>query len=412
MKKLIAVIIFTLTLTGTVYASVWDDVTGYASGAWDYVTGFFTGDSKDKEVKKNEDTLPDYIASDWKELSENLTDALALREKNETLPDKTWLPFTEDKESNSAKINALLDRALIILSDSGAGNARRKAIQLKAKINSLRSEIDTMRNQRINAPESTYLFWRLTKGKADGKIAELENELSRTEAELKSLTSRLTAELKATGLELTSSQADILLNSVTGDDILNNTIIFDNVKAVVTKLEELSQNDTNTLDITRRYTGMYLVLNDILIHTQEELIKRINSEYKPRLQEIIREADAVRKEALSRSNSKDYTPEQRRAFAMNAKSNSATIDAAKLYGEYLDSQRLAVMDTVNRLKKSRDLAENTYKTVRSSGELRGLIHSGLNIFDSIGSLTMPDLKMFEGGAMRQEFDEINRRLKK
>ena len=412
MKKLIAVIIFTLTLTGTVYASVWDDVTGYASGAWDYVTGFFTGDSKDKEVKKNEDTLPDYIASDWKELSENLTDALALREKNETLPDKTWLPFTEDKESNSAKINALLDRALIILSDSGAGNARRKAIQLKAKINSLRSEIDTMRNQRINAPESTYLFWRLTKGKADGKIAELEKELSRTEAELKSLTSRLTAELKATGLELTSSQADILLNSVTGDDILNNTIIFDNVKAVVTKLEELSQNDTNTLDITRRYTGMYLVLNDILIHTQEELIKRINSEYKPRLQEIIREADTVRKEALSRSNSKDYTPEQRRAFAMNAKSNSATIDAAKLYGEYLDSQRLAIMDTVNRLKKSRDLAENTYKTVRSSGELRGLIHSGLNIFDSIGSLTMPDLKMFEGGAMRQEFDEINRRLKK
>lgn len=412
MKKLIAVIIFTLTLTGTVYASVWDDVTGYASGAWDYVTGFFTGESGDKEVKKNEDTLPDYIASDWKELSENLTDALALREKNETLPDKTWLPFTEDKESNSAKINALLDRALIILSDSGAGNARRKAIQLKAKINSLRSEIDTMRNQRINAPESTYLFWRLTKGKADGKIAELEKELSRTEAELKSLTSRLTAELKATGLELTSSQADILLNSVTGDDILNNTIIFDNVKAVVTKLEELSQNDTNTLDITRRYTGMYLVLNDILIHTQEELIKRINSEYKPRLQEIIREADAVRKEALSRSNSKDYTPEQRRAFAMNAKSNSATIDAAKLYGEYLDSQRLAIMDTVNRLKKSRDLAENTYKTVRSSGELRGLIHSGLNIFDSIGSLTMPDLKMFEGGAMRQEFDEINRRLKK
>ena len=169
---------------------------------------------------------------------------------------------------------------------------------------------------------------------------------------------------------------------------------------------------TNTLEITRRYTGMYLVLNDLLIHTQEELVRKINEEYRPRLQEIITEAEAVRKEALARSNDNAYTQAQRKSFAQNARSNAATIEAANLYGELLGSQKLAILDSISSLRRNRDLAENTYKTVRSSGELRGLIHSGLSAFDAISTLSMPELKIFESGAMRAEFDEINRRLKR
>ena len=70
------------------------------------------------------------------------------------------------------------------------------------------------------------------------------------------------------------------------------------------------------------------------------------------------------------------------------------------------------MTSIKALRLNRDLAENTYRTVRSSGELRGLIHSGLNAFDSITNLSMPELKVFEGVIMREEFDEINRRLAK
>lgn len=421
MKKFIAVMAVMFMFTGAVKAHAWtgyftldwDELSEYASNTWndvsEYIGEWFNDDSP---TASKDETLPEEIASGWGKLTDTLNDTLKLREKQETLPPSSWIPFREDQQTNGKKIDELLDRALVMLSVGDAGNARTKAIMLRNRIAALRVELDNLRNEKINAPESSYMFWKTTKDKADKKISALESELAACENELKATSSRLAAELRKIGLELTEAQTDILLNSVTGEDILQNTIIFDNVKAVVTKLEELSQNDTNTLEITRRYTGMYLVLNDLLIHTQEELIRKIDGEYKPRLKEITAEAESVRKVAQKNSNDNSYTTSQRKSFALNAESNTATIEAAALYGELLDSQKLAIMDSISILRRNRDLAENTYKTVRSSGELRGLIHSGLSAFDAVSVLSMPELKIFENGAMRAEFDEINRRLKR
>lgn len=406
MKRIATLTALMMFWVNSAHAFGWEDVTDYAGGIWDSVTGWFSSE----ETVTSDDGLPENIAGKWGKLTGNLNDALELRDKHETLPDSAW--FGDDKMSNSRKIDELLDRALVILSGSDAGNSRAEAMKLRSKLSSLRAELDALRNERINAPESSYFFWVRTKSKVDAKIKETENAIDKTEADMTAINSRLTSDLRSIGLELTDTQTEILLNSVTGEDILQNTVIFDNVKAVVSKLEELSQNETNDLAITRRYTGMYLVLNDLLIHTQEQLIRKMNTEYRPHLAEIMREAERLRKDALSKSNNRAYTQAQRKSFAQNAKSNATTIEAARLYGELLDSQKTAIMDSVKNLRLNRDLAENTYKTVRSSGELRGLIHSGLNAFDAIGNLSMPELKIFENGVMRAEFDEINRRLKR
>ncbi len=416
MKKTIAAITIMLQAT-TAYALSWDDVTQYASDTWDgmtdYVMSWFSPDNttpSSETLTVKDDTMPEIIASNWDKLADTLNDTLTLKDKHDKLPESAW--FGEDKESNSKKINELLDRAIVILSGSDAGNSRTEAVKLRAKITSLRTELDKLRNERITAPDSTYFFWRNTKGKIDAKITATENEITKTEAEMTAMTAKLTGELHEMGLDLTDAQTDILLNSVTGEDILKNTVIFENVKDVVTKLEELSQKETNTLEITKRYTGMYLVLNDLLIHTQEGLVRKIDGEYKPMLSELVKEAETLRREALSKSKNSDYTSAQRKSFSQNAKSNATTIEAAKLYGKLLDSQRMGLMTSIRELRLNRDLADNTYRTVRSSSELRGLIHSGLEAFDAVTGLTMPELKVFESGTMRSEFDEINRRLKK
>ena len=414
MRKAIALILIMFQVSRA-DAFGWDDITQYATDTWDsiadYVVSWFSPDNTTPQndiVTVKDGILPPNIADNWDKLTGELNDTLTLRDKHETLPESAW--FGEDKVSNSQKINELLDRAVEILSGGDAGNTRAQAMKLRARISSLRAELDTLRNERITAPESTYLFWRNTKSKINAKIAETEKEISRTEDEIRAMTAKLSQELQNIGLDLTDSQTDILINSVTGEDILQNTIIFDNVKAVVTKLEELSQKDTNTLEITKRYTGMYLVLNDLLIHTQEGLVRKMDKEYKPMLAEIVKEAEELRRQALSKSKDKRYTESQRKSFSQNAEANSTTIEAAKLYGKLLDSQRLSVMNSIKSLRLNRDLAENTYRTVRSSGELRRLIRSGLEAFDTVTNLEMPELRIFESGAMRAEFDEINRRL--
>ena len=411
-KKFFASLVLVLVLCGGAYASDW---TSYFHIDFDkvggYISGLFGKDKKDNNAQ--DEILPQHLASDWDSLTEKLTDALKLRDKNDSLPKSSWIPFKEDQKSNAKKINALLDAAMKILVNGKAGDMRREAGELREKLSAQRIELDELRNKRINAPESSYAFWRMTKDKADKKINELENEIKNGEQRLKDINENLASALKNIGLELDGKQTEILLNSVTGDDLLKNTIIFSNVKSIVTKLEALSQNETNSLEITRRYTGMYLVLNDLLIHTQEELVKKIDGEYKPKLNLIAAEAQTLRKDALARSTRKAYTPEQRKSFQANAKSNEMTIQVANLYGDLLNSQRESTIKAIKNLKLNRDLAENTYRTVRSSGELKGLIHSGLSLFDALDSgLAMPELKIFESEVMRLEFEEINRRLKK
>ena len=395
LRKFIAGLIIFLNLNSVCYASWWN---------------FWENNNNNKNVKaESGEILPDYLSSSWEKLSSSLTGALERRDSNENLPDKSW--FGDDKISNAQKINNLLDQAVSILIQGEAGNLRRDASRLREKISKLGTELDGLRNKKITAPDSSMIPFTLTREKINNRITELENEIKNYESEIESINLKIAVELRNLGLELDNNQIDILLNSVTGDDLLNNAVIFSNVKLVVAKLEELAKNETNNLEINRRYTGMYLILNDLLIYTQAELIKKIDADYKPKLNAVIKEAENLQREALTKSRNKNYSEFQRRSFLSNSDANGLTIKVGKLYLDLLNSQRSVLNASLKNLKLNRDLAENTYRTVRSSGELRNLIHSGLSLFDNIGALSMPELMPFENAAMREEFEEINRRLK-
>ena len=350
----------------------------------------------------SEDSLPSYLVEKWGSLTETLSDALSLRDRQETLPASSW--FGVDRTSNARKIDELLDRALEILAQGRAGDLRRQALELRSEIPKLRLEADGLRNQRISAPESSRLPWVRTRAKIDERLSELDEKIADRERALLAVNAQLAEALRELGLQLDDRQIDILLSSVTGDDLLQNAVVFSNVRAMVEKLAELSREDRDNLEINRRYSGLYLVLNDLLIHTQEELVRRIDGEYKPRLVEIGREA-------VAKASQAGYSDLQKKSFALNAESNAMTLRVAELYSQLLDSQRRGILDNLADLRRSRDLAENTYRTVRSSGDLRNLIRSGLELFDSIHALSMPEILPFENEAIRREFEEINKRLR-
>ena len=358
----------------------------------------------------SEDSLPSYLVEKWGSLTGTLSDALSLRDRQEKLPASAW--FGADRTSNARKIDELLDRALEILVQGQAGDLRRQALELRTEIPKLRLEADGLRNRRISAPESSRLPWVRTRAKIDERLSELNGEIADRERALSAVDAQLAEALRALGLQLDDRQIDVLLSSVTGDDLLQNAVVFANVRVVVEKLAELSREDRDNLEVNRRYSGLYLVLNDLLIHTREELVRKIDGEYKPRLGEIGKEAEALRREALAKASQTGYSDAQKKSFALNAESNAMTLRVAELYMQLLDSQRKGILDNLADLRRSRDLAENTYRTVRSSGDLRNLIRSGLELFDSIHALAMPEILPFENEAIRREFEEINKRLKR
>ena len=359
---------------------------------------------------ESQDALPGYLTSSWEKLSSTLSEALSLQDKQENLPESAY--FGPDKSSNAKKINALLDQAVEILLQGDANDLRRQAVKLRDEIPALRLEMDELRNKRVAAPETSKLPWVKTRAKIDDRITELDAEIKGKERSLAEINDKTADALRLLGMDLDEKQIDILLTSVTGDDLFQNTVIFSNVKRVVEKLAELSREDRDNLEINRRYTGMYLVLNDLLIYTQEGLIEKIDSSYKPQLAAIRSEADKLRQEAQNRSRQSQYNQAQKKSFEANAEANAMTVRVAGLYAELLESQRKSLQKTLAELRRNRDVAENTYKTVRSTGDLRNLIRSGLELFDSIQALSLPEIQPFENDAIRKEFEEINKRLKK
>jgi hypothetical protein len=395
----------------------WILATGSAQAAWFTTSEAVPSKTVPSETVSSEtgstissQGLPSYLSSSWEKLSSTLTETLNLQDKQESLPPSAY--FGEDQGSNAKKIDALLNQAIGILLQGDANDLRRQAIALRREVPALRLEMDDLRNKLISAPETSKLPWAQTRAKIDERIEKLTTEIKEKEQAIEDIDKRIAGELRVMGLDLDDTQIDVLLTSVTGDDLFQNTVIFANVKRVVEKLAELSREDRDNLETNRRYTGMYLVLNDLLIVTQEGLAEKIDADYKPQLAAIRGEAEELRADALQRAKQAQYSETQRRSFEANARANAMTVRAAELYTELLEGQRRSVTATLSDLRRNRDLAENTYKTVRSSSDLRSLIRSGLDLFDSIQNLSMPKLQPFENETIRKEFQEINKRLKK
>ena len=356
------------------------------------------------------DAVPNWMGSSWGILTSTLTDVLELKDKEPQLPDSSY--FGPDKHSNAKKINKLLDEALEILLQGDAIVLRRQAVELRDKIPLQKLEISALRNKRIAAPENSKLPWVKTRKKIDEEISGLERNIAENETALRELNDKVASALRSMGLDLNENQIDVLMTSVVGEDLFENTVIFENVKRVVEKLAELSREDADNLEITRRYYGMYVVLNDLLIYSQEALEEKIEKDYKPQLLAIQKEAEALRKDAQDRSRQGQYSEAQRKSFQVNAASNAMTVRVAGLYIELLEAQRKRIRSSLSDLNRNRDVADNTYNTVRSTGALRNLIREGLELFDSIQALSMPEIQPFESDTIQKEFEEINKRLRK
>lgn len=354
--------------------------------------------------------LPKPVAAVWNKLYETMERTIDLKDRHESLPDSAWIGA--DKTSNAKKIDELLDRAMELLLTSEVNEARIEMRKLQETIPAMRRTVEEYRNKRLSAPVKTKLPYVVRTVKDyDDLIAETEEEIANATKAVAGVRSRITDNLKSYNLRLDDDQLDVLLTSVVGDDLLKNAVIFENVRTVTMKLMELAGANRDDMTIARRYYGMYVVLIDVLIHTQNEFIRRIDGDYVPRIRGI---RDSVRKSleegqaALARQG---FSETQRRVLSTNVESNSLTLRAAKLYEDLLSRQRSRLVLCLHGLERDREVAKNTYDTVRHSSDLSGLIQSGLKLFDTLIALQVPEIRTFENAGIRREFEELTRRLR-
>ena len=93
-KKFLAGIVLAVMMCSAANAAglseYWGAAKNYASEKWNnaagYVSGMFAKKSEDAEPQESKNNLPGAVAENWGRLTDTLSDTLALRDKQETLP--------------------------------------------------------------------------------------------------------------------------------------------------------------------------------------------------------------------------------------------------------------------------------------------------------------------------------------
>ncbi len=352
--------------------------------------------------------LPEAVTSKWEKLTDKLDEATTLRGKLPRLPESSLLGA--DQKKTEKKITKILRDVQEILLSADAMKLLKRSEVIKERLPELYQDIEDYKNMRISAPESSYNPLKKTVKDCDEKIAEAESDIARLNSELAEIRQKIAAELRSWGMNLTDEQADVLFSSVVGDSLLKNAVIFENVKGVTEQLAQLMTQNRNDISYARKYYGMYVSLIDVLLYTQNGFIEKIDSEWQPQVKKISDGAAESLKEARAALNRKDFSKEQKAIFRSNAASNELTVKAAAQYAKLLSVQKRSVQNCITNIERDREVAVNTYSTVQHISDMDTVIHSGLELFDVLASMQLPEIQPFDNTGVRKEFDQITRRL--
>jgi len=360
----------------------------------------------DAENQENEDEKGNPLFGDvWSKITPELDKALDLQDEQDSLPHSSW--FGKDKGDVRDELNAILDEAIEILGISNATNVRQEIQALEREIQESKKKIAEYRQKKIGAPVKSK--WKTTISDYEAKIEQMQGVIRQYETDIESLKAKFSYALSEMGINLTYEQVDLLLSSVVGDDIIQGSVVYANVKEISQQLMKLTVDSGEDFNISKRYYGLYTILLKILLHMQNTFIHRIDESYIPKINDIVNEVDNVR------SNTKRLLKEtkkeaHRKHLLANLEAQDLTVKTADLYKRHLLGQREKVESANRKTIADFEVARNTYKTVKVSGELVNLLRSSQKAFETLMNIQTPDLLVFENLQMKEEFASLTKKL--
>lgn len=241
--------------------------------------------------------------------------------------------------------------------------------------------------------------FQLLADRCDDEIENYENELATIREELSEL-------LSHQGGHISPEHLEVWLSSAIKDELLGMAVLFDGAKNITEHLKFLTEESGEDLKTAKKYYGMIVILHELIISMQENLIIKIESEVLPKLKKHKREAlsNINESEKLLKENQHNNT------LKNNIESNKITIQSIDYYYDFIKQSKESVKRALTVSKKERDVAINTYKTVKTSYNAASLIHEQAITFETLGNIMMPEVPDFQNKNMRENLREISKEI--
>ena len=320
--------------------------------------------------------------------------------------------WTETREDREKRIRNLLDSALGIVTDVPIVDMQKKVEGLRRNIRDIEGQIASLKEKQITAPKDGMLPGVLTDtvDSLNGNIADAQKRITQNQDEIAKTKTEIVAALAKAGVEMAPEQVDLLLDSVLSGDLVRLVAVFNAAKIIDSQLGKLLTAAGDNMNTSRKYFAMHAALFAMLVHAQDLTIEKIDTNYMPKLDAILKDIDAAQAKTQKLLQAENR-PDQKRALEANRDAQKVAEDAAKGYRRYLQQQREQIAKARTRATHDLRIADNTYETVEASFQLKNLMRDSAASFEAIQKLEAPTFdQIFKNEELRQEFENLTRRL--
>ncbi|QGY39022.1 hypothetical protein GM415_02345 [Pseudodesulfovibrio cashew] len=346
----------------------------------------------------------------WDDVHPLLSKAVADLEARGNVPDSSWNPFKEDKESVDDDINDLLNECIEILGISDMAETKAAIAELQQDSLNCRKKVAELRTERLAAPQKVekWELWKKDVTSIDEEIKELEGREKDNAKRVEALVGQLLEEMRKLGMQVDREQVETLVYSVTGDDDVQMVSVFNNVKTITTELQRLTSQAGEEIEMAKRYYGMHTLLLRILLNLYQQYEHKIDEVYLVRIDGIVEKQEALMDKTEDRISNE---PEKfRKIYQSNLKAQRLTRDTALLYADYLKKNRARIVSAREKVADEYDVALNTYETVQGAHSLISLMKNANAMLERMSGLQTPELMVFQNLEMKNEFKKLSERL--
>ena len=316
-----------------------------------------------------------------------------------------------DAESRAER---LLADAFSVVSDAPISQIQEEITERRDTISELRDAVSRLREDRVSAPEeggiSNTIGLSKTRADIDADIDDTLARIAGNEAAIREAKGRFRAEMSKAGAEITAEEADLLIDSVTGSDIVKIASAYQAARGVSKQLMDLMDASGEDLARAKRYYAMHTALLALLVHAQGTFIDKVDGEYLPKLDAITGDVISTRRET-ERLLNEHNTQRQHDALVANLESQNIALEAAGFYKQHLQNQRAEIVEARKKALKELRIADNTLRTVDASFQLRAMMESATLSFEALQGMESPGIeRIFRNEQLRREFQELSEKL--
>ena len=275
--------------------------------------------------------------------------------------------------------------------------------ELDRRISDTQKEIIKAEGARVRHPDEA--------GTYDARIRAIRDNKAKLEAERANQAAKVLENLRGVGLNMPGSAAERCIFPVNVETLIDNAIVARDIAVVVENLGRFMNSED--LTTVKRYFGMYLVMIDVQTEGfRQYLDKSENGEWRKGINEILRGAEAAVKSDTANAAQSRFTDREREIFRKNAETNQKTIEAANAYLLLLKQHEDIIRGKLREAERVREVAQSSWNTVSLASDLKEIVKSSQEAFESLLSLELPPLVLFDDTALQAEFDAITRKLRK